>query len=141
MEDYLLKKEYIDYKKLARADRNKQIAVVGCPYEQTELMDMILDQPNIDRIGSKENPFPYMKNSDFIIVLSDFESWGNSITESLIIGTPVIATNFDTAHEQIKDGINGWILNKNMKELEKIKELTIEPYDFKSNWEDWLNII
>lgn len=128
-------------RKLAKYDRSKQIVIVGCPYEQSELMDMALDQPNITRVGAKQNPYPYMKNSKFTLLLSKFESWGNVITESLIIGTPVIVTNFDTAKEQVIDGINGWILDSKMKELSKIKPLTIEPYDYISNWQEWYNIL
>ena len=47
--------------KLARQDRQKKIVIVGCPYEQGELMDMMLNQSNITRVGAKENPYPYMK--------------------------------------------------------------------------------
>jgi glycosyltransferase involved in cell wall biosynthesis len=127
--------------KLARKDREKKIVIVGCPYEQNELMDMMLDQPNIIRVGAKENPYPYMKNSKFTILLSNFESWGNVITESLIIGTPVITTDFDTAKEQIQDGVNGYILNMDMKNIDKIKPLKIEQLDYKCNWEKWIEII
>lgn len=127
--------------KLARKDRKKKIVIVGCPYEQNELMDMMLDQPNIIRVGAKENPYPYMKNSKFTILPSNFESWGNVITESLIIGTPVITTNFDTAIEQIQDGVNGWIIDKSMKNTDKIKPLTIKPYDFIGDWNKWQDIL
>jgi len=127
--------------KLAKANRQKKIAVVGCGYEHNELMMMQLNQPNITLVGAKENPYPYMKNSKFTLLLSNYESWGNVITESLIIGTPVIATNFDTATEQITDGVNGWIIEKDSTTFEKIKPITIEPYNYKSNWEKWIEII
>lgn len=127
--------------KLAKADRQKKIVIVGCAYEQNEMMMMQLNQPNITLVGAKENPYPYMKNSKFTLLLSNYESWGNVITESLIIGTPVIVTNFDTAKEQIQDGVNGWIIEKDRTTFEKIKPLTIEPYDYKSEWEKWIEII
>lgn len=127
--------------RLAKHDRSKKIVIVGCPYEQNALMDMMLDQPNIVRVGAKANPFPYMKNSKFTILLSNFESWGNVITESLIIGTPVITTDFDVAKEQVQDGVNGWMLDMKMKTMDKIQPLKIKPNDYKSNWEKWLEII
>jgi glycosyltransferase involved in cell wall biosynthesis len=127
--------------KLAKHNRQKKIVVVGCPYEQNDLMMMQLDQPNITLVGAKENPYPYMKNSKFTVLLSNYESWGNVITESLIIGTPVIVTNFDTAKEQIQDGVNGWIVERTNTTFDKIKPLEIEPYDYKSEWEKWIDVI
>jgi glycosyltransferase involved in cell wall biosynthesis len=127
--------------RLAKANRQKKIVVVGVGYEQNALMMMQLNQPNITLVGAKENPYPYMKNSDFTLLLSNYESWGNVITESLIIGTPVIVTDFDAAHEQIKDGVNGYILDMINPDFNKIKPLKIEPLDYKSEYEKWIKII
>ena len=34
------------------------------------------------------------------------------ITEAMILGIPCIASDFDTAYEQIRDGYNGIILSR-----------------------------
>lgn len=127
--------------KIAKKNRQKKMVIVGCPYEQTELMEAMLDQYNIERVGNKDNPYPYMKNSKFVIVPSNFESWGNVITEALIIGTPVIATDFPTAHEQIQDGVNGYIIRMDLNDIDRIRPLTIQPQQPKSNYEEWKKII
>ena len=61
-------------------------------------------------LGYMDNPYPYVKDSDFILVLSDYESWGNVITESKVLGTPCMVADFPSAKEQIDDGVNGIIV-------------------------------
>lgn len=49
------------------------------------------------------------------------------VGESIILGTPVLTTNYDSAEEQIKQGYNGIIVEKNVEKIYlKIKELLID---------------
>ena len=57
--------------------------------------------------GAVENPYPAIKNSDAVCVLSDHESWSMVITEAKTVGTPVIATKTSGALEQIVHGETG----------------------------------
>ena len=57
------------------------------------------------------NPFPYVKAADVFVLLSRFEGKPICITESLIIGTPAIVTNYPSANEQIICGHNGIIID------------------------------
>lgn len=50
-------------------------------------------------IGAKDNPYPYIKNSDLVAVTSISETFCYVIGEATIIGTPIIATNFGTVEE------------------------------------------
>lgn len=43
--------------------------------------------------GFKENPYPYIRHAEALILSSDFEGFGNVIVESLICGTTVISTD------------------------------------------------
>lgn len=54
-------------------------------------------------LGPKENPYPYIARANVVAVLSNYESWSMVITESKILGTPVIATKTSGALEQIED--------------------------------------
>lgn len=58
-------------------------------------------------LGAKKNPYPYMKQADVVLVLSDFESWSLVITEAKLLGVPVIATPTSGAKEQLEDGKTG----------------------------------
>lgn len=61
--------------------------------------------------GNMSNPFPYVKAADVFVLLSRFEGKPICITESLIIGTPAIVTNYPSANEQIICGHNGIIID------------------------------
>lgn len=46
------------------------------------------------------------------------------VGESIILGTPILTTNYNSAEEQIKQGYNGFIVEKNIDSIYiKIKEL------------------
>lgn len=71
-------------------------------------------EPFKDRItilDTSHNPFPYVQKADYLLHLSDFETWGLVITEAKILGTPCIVSNFKAAYEQIEDNKNGFILD------------------------------
>lgn len=127
--------------KVAKRLRSKRFAVVGITTNSHAYLMHLLSLPNVDLIDATQNPFPYMKNSDFVILPSRFETWGRTITESLIIGTPVITTNFASAYEQIQHGVNGYILDMELNGITMCEKLKIEPLKYKSNWEDWEGII
>lgn len=56
-----------------------------------------------------------MPNYDYVVQLSDTESFCLTMYESLMQGTPVLVTPFPNATLDIKDGKNGYILPFNMK--------------------------
>lgn len=80
-----------------RADEEK-IKKSFAPYSEVEF------------VGYQENPYRYVKNADYLVQLSDDESWCNTITEAKILGVPVIVTNFESSKEQVTDLINGIII-------------------------------
>lgn len=45
------------------------------------------------QLGWIDNPFPYIKNADLLLLTSDFEGLGNVLIESLILKTPIISTD------------------------------------------------
>ncbi len=63
-------------------------------------------------LGFLDNPHNIVKKCDYSVLLSDEETWGLVLTESMILNVPCISTDFDVAYEQIKDGINGIILSR-----------------------------
>lgn len=73
--------------------------------------------------GAAENPYPIIKNSDAVCVLSDHESWSMVITEAKAVGTPVIATKTSGALEQIAHKSNGFLCDFDEDDIaDKIEE-------------------
>lgn len=67
--------------------------------------------------GSVANPFPMVKEADVFALLSQYEGLPNTIFESLILGTPVIATDVGGVSTQVKDGQNGWLVQNDEESI------------------------
>ncbi|SFC99731.1 Glycosyltransferase involved in cell wall bisynthesis [Bacillus sp. 491mf] len=60
-------------------------------------------------LGLKENPYPYIRQSDIYIQTSRYEGKSISIDEAKILAKPIVITNFETADNHIKNHIDGLI--------------------------------
>lgn len=102
---------------------NKNISynwyVLGTSYKKEELDEItgwFKNNNNVHFIGYKDNVYPYIKQMDYLALLTDREAWGLVISEALILGVPCIATNFDGVEKQIIDKENGIILDMENKD-------------------------
>ena len=62
-------------------------------------------------LGSKDNPYPYMKECDLYVQPSRVEGFGLSVVEAKILKKIIICTNFDTAKYIINNEVDGIIVN------------------------------
>ncbi|EGT0691958.1 glycosyltransferase [Clostridium perfringens] len=81
-------------------------------------------------LGSKINPYKYMKNCDIYVQSSRHEGYCITLAEARCFNNPIITTNFTGANEQIKNEFNGLIcgiseyeIYSNVKRLLDDKEL------------------
>jgi len=82
--------------------------------------------------GEVDNPYPYMKSSDVVLLTSVSEGFPNVIIESLYIGTPVVVTNCSDFRGIIEIGKNGFIVEK--KNPEKISEGLEKVFNIKKDF-------
>ena len=68
-------------------------------------------------LGAKDNPYPYIKQSDIFVLPSLTEAFPMTVCESLLLSTPVVVSSYPAAKEQITDGINGVIAEQNIESL------------------------
>ena len=68
-------------------------------------------------LGEQDNPYPYLKQADLLVSLSPSETFSYVINESLVLGTPVVATPFGCISEFVTNDVNGRIA-----EIDKIAE-------------------
>lgn len=54
-------------------------------------------------LGGKDNPYPYIKESNLLVCLSISESWSYVINEAKLLHTPVVTTDFPAAYEVVED--------------------------------------
>lgn len=75
-------------------------------------------------LGSRENPFPYMKHCDLYMQPSRHEGYGLALLEARCIGACVLASDIPPFREQIADAGNGYLVSLNVgKMTEKILNL------------------
>lgn len=118
--------------KIHKVTKDYQLVVVGSCYVSPSYGETIqrrYSKYNVIFVGKQDNPYKYMKNADVTIIPSHFESQCMVLDESLIIGTPVVSTDFDTAVKKL-DGKNGYTIKKDLSNFEVDKLL-----NFKSNFE------
>ena len=75
-------------------------------------------------LGWQKNPYPFIKNAKLLCMSSTFEAFSNVIVESLIVNTPVIATDIKCGPRDIL-GSDEYLIPLNDEEFfaRKIKDL------------------
>lgn len=76
-------------------------------------------QENYILLGSKTNPYPFMKECDIYVQSSRHEGYCITLAEARCFNNPIVTTNFTGASEQIKNGKTGLIVNFNEDEIYK----------------------
>ena len=119
--------------------------------KEPEIRSWFESYNEVEFAGYQENPYPYVKNADYLVQLSDDESWCNSITEAKLLDVPVVVTNFESAYEQVEDGINGIlvdldtidyssIIDKMLDNKYKLKD-NLKGFKFDNEINKWLDIL
>lgn len=108
------------------------VYIVGTGEEQHHLEGLIHEN-GLERfwtfIGFKENPYKYVKNADLYVCSSRKEGFSTAVTESLIVGTPVVSTRCSGAEELLGYNDEYGIVTDNDEEAlyEGIKRMVTTP--------------
>jgi len=101
--------------------------------------------PKVKFHGLTTEPYKEIAKADYLVQLSDSEGYCYSVIEALQLQTPCIITPFTSGKEQVKDKINGYVVDFDLKFInfdEIINNIpTFEPYKDISSENDWLKII
>ena len=65
----------------------------------------------ISLLGFCDNPYPYLKYADVFLLTSRDEAFPLVVGESLIVGTPILATDCSGVREWLADGTYGMVLD------------------------------
>ena len=83
--------------------------ILGVGPRRQELMELAAARnvkSNVHFLGSRSNPFPYMKAADLYVQPSRSEGYSLSILEARALACPTVAT-YAAAEEQLTDGVTG----------------------------------
>lgn len=95
------------HKRLKEENLNYHIYILGIGEDQKKIEKYLADNNLENRftfIGFRDNPYKYVSKCDLFVCSSLREGFSTSITESLIVGTPVVSTLCSGAHELL--GVN-----------------------------------
>lgn len=107
------------HKQLLENNYKNKFYVIGDGPEREKLKGLIEKENLSDTfilLGKKENPYPYMKQSDIFCLLSKFEGYGMVLEEAKILNKPIIITN-TAAREALQNYKNAKIIDNNEKAI------------------------
>lgn len=110
------------HKKLLNDGYNIQVFILGIGTQQEEIEKYIQKnglQGSFHFMGYKTNPYKYIRRCDLFVCSSLSEGFSTAVTESLIIGTPVVTTNVSGMKELLGDSEYGLITDNNETALRK----------------------
>lgn len=101
-----------------------ELLIVGDGPDYDMYKKMISGCENIIMIGSKKNPYPYMKLADYIVLSSDYEGFPVVYSEAIVLNKKIIST-MDVSDDFISiPNRFGYIVSKdNDKMYKEIKDI------------------
>ena len=110
---------------------NIRWVIIGKGRDEEKLLEMIKKEDLEDIIypvGVRTNPIPYLKKADCFLLPSRHEGKPMVITESFIMGVVPVVTEYTSAHEQIRHGVDGLVFENNDEALyEGLKSVIENP--------------
>lgn len=106
--------------KLRKEGLKFKLNIIGEGPEEEIIKETIIRnnmEDYVNLLGFKENPYPYIKNSDLFVCASIHESYCLVVAESLVIGTPVLSTECTGPVELLENGRYGMLVENNEKGL------------------------
>ena len=93
--------------------------LIGGGEEEDKLRTMVkeMNMNNVVFLGYRQNPYADMAKADLYVSSSLYEGFATVISESLIVGTPVLATEVSGAREQITAPEQGWVVENSQEAL------------------------
>ncbi len=96
-------KNHINFKWYIIGDGGAEKFIVQEKIKEYDVVDKVI------MLGSIQNPYPYIKNSNLLVCLSSSEACPNVINEAKILHIPIITTDFASVYEYIEHLKNGII--------------------------------
>lgn len=119
----------------------------GIPFIWLNFSDGELENPpkNFYNVGMREDIKGYIKNASYLVQLSTYEAFCNSVLEALTVNTPVVVT-WQRAYQDfgVEDGVNAHVVPMDMdfdvKKLLNIPKFKYN-YDNARRIEQWESIL
>lgn len=100
--------------------------IVGDGEDGELLKELIIQnklQDDMKLLGAKSNPYPYMAAGDLFVLQSYYEGKPLAVDEALVVGTPVLVTDYVSAHEQVDAKVGLVVENKEESIIDELEKL------------------
>lgn len=107
-------------RRLREAGYNTNLYILGEGEQRKELEALIMFYNIEDStflLGFKDNPWSYVKKADLFVCSSWKEGFSTAVSESLIVGTPVVTTRCSGMDEMLGDNEYGLIVDNDENSL------------------------
>lgn len=92
--------------------------VVGYGGDEAKIKELIKNlrlEKDFVLLGKQINPYPHIQEADLYVQPSRYEGKAITVGEAQILSKPVMITNYTTAKSQVRDGIDGYIVELSVK--------------------------
>lgn len=103
--------------------------VVGEGSERLKLENMIKEKKLEDAfilVGSRSNPYPYIKMCDIYVQPSRWEGFGITVAEAKVLKKPIVVSNIPEFVEQINHNETGLVYKDMTDMIEKIENIILD---------------
>lgn len=90
-------------RKLNKEGYKFNVVLIGKGTDTKQYQNMAKSMKNIEFLGTKKNPFPYLKACDCLLMSSQFEGYPVVFIESLILGKPIVTTAVSDSKSDIEN--------------------------------------
>lgn len=120
------------HKRLLDEGQKHRIYILGLGAGQKALEKQMQElgiEGSVTLLGFHKNPYQYVSRCDLYVCSSHREGFSTAVTESLVVGTPVVSTNCSGAHELLGENDEYGIVVENSEEgiYEGMKKLLSDP--------------
>ena len=100
--------------------------IIGDGVDRSYIEDLITKAnltEHVFLLGEYANPHPFVLNSDAFVLLSQYEGVPLVVTEAMILGTPVVVSNYESAKAQVQENYGFVVANSDPDTSEQAAEV------------------
>ena len=121
--------------KLKEENQEFRVVLIGNGKDYELYRDLVKQKglsQHIIFLGYKENPYPYFKIADALLLTSEYEGYPVVFNEAMVLGLPILTTDVSDAKIDI-DGKFGIVVEKNIEDIYNAMKRIIEKNSSMNN--------
>lgn len=90
--------------------------------------------------GNRTNPYPFVYSADIYAQTSYYEAYSTTVTEAKVLCRPIVTTDVGGMRDQLKDGVNAFIVPVDAEALATSIRTLIDNADLRRDFSEKLRI-